>query len=313
MTSRGTERREIVRDDADRRKWAELLGEVAARRRWRVFAWALMTNHFHLFLETPDADLSAGMHDLNSGYVSTFNRRHARCGPLLQGRFRAILVERAAHDWELSRYVHLNPVRGGLAARPEEYAWSSCGCYLGRREPPEWLAWEDILRAHGRTLRAARRAYARYLAEGIKLPPPSPLAGVVAGTFLGSESFVARMRARLEGLLPDREVPAARELRAKLDVPAIEEAVCHVFGVGAEALRARGIHGNDARAVAAYLCWKLAPASMVAVGRQLGGITGQAAGKLARFVTRRLPGDKRLRAAVEASEKVLCEKFRVTT
>ncbi|MBM4031372.1 MAG: addiction module toxin RelE [Planctomycetes bacterium] len=313
VTSRGTERREIVRDDSDRRKWVELLGEVASRRRWRVFAWALMTNHFHLFLETPDADLSAGMHDLNSGYVSTFNRRHGRCGPLLQGRFKAILVERSAHDWELSRYVHLNPVRAGLAATPGEYAWSSCGCYLGRREPPEWLAWEDILLEHGRMLRAARRAYARYLAEGVERPSPSPLARVVASTFLGSESFVARMRARLEGSLPDREVPAAREFRARLDAPAIEEAVCRVFRVGVEAIRARGIHGNDARAVVGYLCRKLAPCSMVAVGRRLGGITGQAAGKLARAVAGRLPADKGLRGAVEACERALREKFRVTT
>src|SRR5512136_660169 len=110
VTSRGLERRKIVLDDRDRRKWLELLGEGATRRRWRVFAWALLDNHFHLFLRTPDADLSAGMHDLNSGYVSVFNRRHKRCGPLLQGRFKGILVERAAHDWELSRYVHLNPV-----------------------------------------------------------------------------------------------------------------------------------------------------------------------------------------------------------
>jgi REP element-mobilizing transposase RayT len=313
VTSRGTERREIVRDDADRRKWVELLGEVAARRRWRVFAWALMTNHFHLFLETPDADLSAGMHDLNSGYVSTFNRRHGRCGPLLRGRFKAVLVERSAHDWELSRYVHLNPVRAGLAAKAGEYAWSSCGCYLGRREPPEWLAWEDVLRRHGRTLRAGRRAYARYLAEGVERPSQSPLAWVVASTFLGSEGFVARMRARLEGLLPDREVPAARELRARLDVPAIEEAVCRAFRVRPEAIRARGIHGNDARAVAVYLCRKLAAASMVVVGRHFGGITGQAAGKMAQAVARRLDTDEALRAATDACEEAVREKFRVTT
>ena len=313
VTSRGLERREIVRDDADRRKWLELLGEVAARRCWRVFAWALMTNHFHLFLETPNADLSAGMHDLNSGYVSTFNRRHGRCGPLLQGRFKAILVERSAHDWELSRYVHLNPMRAGLEARPGEYAWSSCGCYLGRRKPPEWLAWEDILREHGRTLGAARRAYARYLAEGAERSLLSPLTRVVASTFLGSEGFVARMRARLEGLLPDREVPAARKLRAELDVPAIEGAVCRIFGVRPEVIQARGIHGNDARAVAFYLCRKLAPASMVAVGRRLGGVTGQAAGKAARSVARRLQTDTSLCAVVAACEEAVRKQFRVTT
>ncbi|MBM4043285.1 MAG: hypothetical protein FJ290_32760, partial [Planctomycetes bacterium] len=85
VTNRGLEQRAIVRDDADRLRWHKLLDVVATRRRWRVFAWVLLDNHFHLFLQTPDADLSPGMHDLESGYASGFNRRHERRGPLFQG------------------------------------------------------------------------------------------------------------------------------------------------------------------------------------------------------------------------------------
>ena len=221
-----------------------------------MLAWALMDNHFHLFVRTPDGDLSAGMHDLNSGYVTGFNRRHGRVGPLLQGRFKAVLVERAAHDWELTRYVHLNPVRAGVVERPEAYRWGSCRFYRSSRGAPPWLAWEEVLVQHGRTLRAARRAYGEFLAEGLTAPLESPMEAVVASTLLGSEGFVARMREWLERRVPDPEVPAERALRARVGFAAVEAAVCSVFGVEPETLTARGRWRNDPRSVAIYLCRK---------------------------------------------------------
>lgn len=111
VTSRGWQRWDIVRDDVDRESWLELLERVARRCGWRVFAWVLMTNHWHLFPRTPQPNLSAGMHDLNSGYASRYNRRHQRVALLFQGRFQAILVEDESHAAGLSRYIHLNPVR----------------------------------------------------------------------------------------------------------------------------------------------------------------------------------------------------------
>ena len=305
VTSRGLERRAIVCDDVDRGKWSDLLDRVATRRRWRVFAWALMGNHYHLFLQTPDANLSAGMHDLNSGYVSWHNRRHGRCGPLLQGRFKAILVESGRHEWELSRYVHLNPVRAGLVKAPEAHRWGSCRFYLRGGGAPEWLAWEEVLAEHGRTLRAARAAYARFLAEGVATPPPSPFGAVVASTLLGSEGFVARMRRWLEGRLPDREVPAARELRGRLDLREVDAAVAEAFAVTAESLRVRGHWHNDARGVAMYLARRLTGISVVRLGDRYGGVCGQAASVIVRQIAERLRTDSRLSKAVLACERRL--------
>ena len=90
VTARGWERRGIVESDRDREDWLRLLDRVATRSNWRVFSWVLMSNHFRLFLRTPEPNLSAGMHDLHSGYASLFNRRHRRVGSLFQGRFKAI-------------------------------------------------------------------------------------------------------------------------------------------------------------------------------------------------------------------------------
>ena len=307
VTNRGLERRAVVRDDDDRVRWHDLLDRVAKRRRWRVFAWALMDNHFHLFLQTPDADLSEGMHDLESGYVSGFNRRHRRRGPLLQGRFKAILVERAAHDWELSRYVHLNPVRARIVERPEEYGWSSCRFYFRSRGAPGWLAWEEVLSQHGRTLRSARRAYREYLAEGIASPPESPLTGVVASTLLGSAGFVVRMREWLADRLPDRDVPAARLLRRRIGLERIEGIVCEAFGVPVERLGERGRWRNDARAVAIYLARELTGQPLAAIGARFGGVGSAAVSRTVSGVRGRARNDRALRQAIARCEDVLAE------
>lgn len=305
VTSRGLERRRIVRDDADRERWVRLLDRVAARRQWRVYAWVLLDNHFHLFLRTPSADLSPGMHDLNAGYASGFNRRWGRHGPLFQGRFRGILVQRDYHYWELSRYVHLNPVVAGLVADPEEYQWGSCGQFFRSSAAAEWLAYEEVLTQHGRTLRAARRAYRRFLQEGIISKSPSPLGEVTGATLLGTRRYVERMRARLEGLLPDREIRGGRRLRRGVSVAQVEKAVREAFGVGREALLLRGRHANDARMAAVYLCRSLTTSAVRELGDHFGRVSGQAISKTARQVAERRLGDKRLDRLLSAIEAKL--------
>ena len=305
VTSRGLERRAIVRDVRDRQQWVGLLDRVATRRGWRVLAWALMTNHFHLFLRTPHGDLSAGMHDLNAGYVGPFNRRHDRCGPLLQGRFKAILVERDYHYDELTRYVHLNPVRAGLVRQPDRYRWSSCRDYFRAGDVPPWLAVEEVLGQYGRTIRAARQAYRRFLLAGVASRPPSVLRDVVGSTLLGSSAFVDRMRRWLEGRLPTRDVPAAHALRRDVSVDDVVSAVCGVFGVLPESLAQRGQHHNLARSVAVYLCRVHTRASAEAIGKHFGGVRGAAVWHMVHRVTQKRARDRRLRAQLSTIEKQL--------
>ena len=307
VTSRGLERRDVVGTDRDRARWLDLLAEVAARRDWRVLAWALMNNHFHLYLRTPHADLSAGMHDLNSGYATGFNHRHGRVGPLFQGRFKAILVERDYHAWELSRYVHLNPVRAGLAARPEDYAWSSCPAYLGRRDAPEWLAWEEVLCEHGRTVRAARRAYGRFLAEGLATRIASPLGEAVASTLLGSPSFVERTTRWLQDRLPDRDVPAARALRRDVSVAEVAGTVARELRVPADLLRVRGRWGNEARAVAVHVSRRVTRAPLAEIGSYFGGVKGAAVAIIVRRVAERRANDRALDSLLTQLEARLRE------
>ena len=112
VTSRGNERRPIFYDDNDRETFLEFLGQTVRRFGWSVSAFVLMTNHFHLVIQTSEANLSRGMHWLNTKYVVWFNRIHERSGHLYGGRFKAFLIEKETYLTEVLRYVVLNPVRG---------------------------------------------------------------------------------------------------------------------------------------------------------------------------------------------------------
>jgi len=107
---RGTQRREIFLDDRDRAHFLELPGEVHERYRFRIHAFALMRTHYHAIVQTPDANLSAGMQWLHLSHAAWFNARHAAAGPFWQGRFRSVPVEDGAWAYALSLYVHLNPL-----------------------------------------------------------------------------------------------------------------------------------------------------------------------------------------------------------
>jgi putative transposase len=121
VTSRGNGRADIFLDDGDRQLFLNVLATVCHRLHWLCYAYCLMTNHYHLVIETPDGNLAKGMRQLNGVYTQRFNRRHDHVGHILQGRYKAILVERDAYLLELARYVVLNPVRARMVEAPEHW------------------------------------------------------------------------------------------------------------------------------------------------------------------------------------------------
>ncbi|MGH7256385.1 MAG: REP-associated tyrosine transposase [Nitrospirales bacterium] len=204
LTSRGNARQRIVRDEADRAAFLTPLGQVVDRFGWRCYAFCLMDNHYHLLVETPQANLSWGMRQLNGVYTQAFNRRHRRVGHLFQGRFKAILVEKEAYLLELCRYVVLNPVRAGVVARPEHWAWSSFRATAGATTAPAWLQVEWVLGQFGSRVREAQGKYREFVRGGRKASQPwEQLTGQI---YLGREAFVQRHQ-------PDRflrEIPRAQ-------------------------------------------------------------------------------------------------------
>jgi putative transposase len=167
VTSRGNRRQSIYADDHDRQKFLAFLADAVRRYRWHCHAYCLMENHFHLVVETPEPNISLGMHRLNSRYARWFNWRHALDGHLFQDRFYSTLVETDWHLLELSRYIALNPPRAGVCLSAADWRWSSYRATIGLTRRPTFLTIERILRQFGRERLAARQAYATFVREGL--------------------------------------------------------------------------------------------------------------------------------------------------
>ena len=139
VTSRGDRREAIAKDNMDRRAFLAILGQALERFNAKVFAYCLMGNHYHLVIQTCEANLSRLMRQINGVYTQTFNRRHVLSGHLFQGRFKAIIVDSESYLLEVCRYVDLNPVRANMCKRPDAYPWSSYGALAGLSQAPGWL------------------------------------------------------------------------------------------------------------------------------------------------------------------------------
>ncbi|MFZ5761136.1 MAG: transposase [Thermodesulfobacteriota bacterium] len=221
ITSRGNARQDIFIDDGDRQGFLTILAGVVDRCNWLCHGYCLMGNHYHLLLETPEANLSLGMRQLNGVYTQRFNRRHDRVGHLLQGRYKALLVEKNGHLLELCRYIVLNPVRAGLVAEPSVWPWSSYLATAGLVAAPEFLRTQWVLSQFGRTKKVARARYVRFVAEGMRTDGAAPWAKVVAQLAFGGEDFVDEIRERLDEAREIGEIPKSQRFFGRPSLAAL--------------------------------------------------------------------------------------------
>lgn len=212
ITSRGNERKAIYFDDADFEKFLSILGKVCERYNWMVYAYCLMGNHYHLLLETPEANLSMGMRQLNGTFTQAINRKYQRVGHLFQGRFKAILVDKDAYLLELSRYVVLNPVRANMVQSLDDWPWSSWHVMTGKAAPPDWLYTDALLAMFAKQATVAREKYVKFVFQGKSVPVWDKLSNQI---FLGNDDFVQRHLA----LLNDQDELADIPKKQRRQVP----------------------------------------------------------------------------------------------
>ena len=208
VTSRGDGREDIFLSDQDRLAWLETLAHVCERFNWICHAYCQMTNHYHVVVETPDANLSKGMRQLNGVYTQRFNRSHQRVGHVFQGRFKAILVEKDGYLLELARYVVLNPLRAKMVRRIEEWPWSSYLATCGQMSKPDWLQTDFILSQFGMQRARAIAKYIGFVHEGKRLP--SVWGQLQAQVYLGSEQFIQKMQTEVDKKPTLTEIPRAQ-------------------------------------------------------------------------------------------------------
>ena len=217
VTTRGNAGTKMFRDGIDQVRFLEILGGVVERFGWICHAYCLMTNHYHLLIETPRPNLSRGMQHLNGVYTQWFNHRHLRSGHLVQGRFKSIVVEKESHLLELARYIVLNPVRAKMVRSAKDWRWSSYRATAGQIDPPGFLAVDWLLSQFADDCSVAIRAYRDFVKQGKGIDVWENL---TAGTLMGSGDFVQSLKPLLRDVEENREI--ARDERLALR-PTLEE------------------------------------------------------------------------------------------
>lgn len=208
VTSRGDRQDDIYENNADREGFLTILGDVCSTYNWVCHAYCLMSNHYHLLIETPDANLSKGMRQLNGVYTQSFNRRHDRVGHVFQGRYKAIHVDRDEYLLELARYIVLNPVRAEMVRAAKDWPWSSYRSTSGQAPKPEWLNVNWLLAAFGRNKGKVVEGYKKFVSEGKN--HPSPWHELRNQVYLGSDDFVMQLDALIDGDKDLSEVPSSQ-------------------------------------------------------------------------------------------------------
>jgi len=208
VTSRGDGCEDIYWDECDRICFNNVLAHVCERFNWVVHAYCLMSNHYHLLIETPDANLSQGMRQLNGVYTQAFNRNHCRVGHVFQGRYKGILVQKESYLLELARYIVLNPVRAEMVRAAKDWPWSSYRATAGLVVAPSWLHTNWLLSGFAKNKRRAIERYREFVSEGKR--QPSPWQYLKNQIYLGSDEFVDEMQCKISSGVDVSEAPAAQ-------------------------------------------------------------------------------------------------------
>lgn len=296
VTARGNERKRVFFGRADYEAFKGYLKETKEKYGVRLHCYVLMTNHYHLLVETPKGNLSRLMHDLNGSYTNYLNRKRRRSGHLFQGRYKGIVVERDSYLLELSRYLHLNPVRARLVAKPEEYPYSSYRAYVSRGEDD--LTDRDLIlgmiSGDGRGGRGRYREFVeRVLGEELE----NPLKGVYGGMILGGRRFIKEVLGRLKyRVLEEEGISQRRELRTGWGRDVVVEAVCRHFRLSREELfQDRGL----ARKVGIYLMRKHTGLTNREIGELFGKISYSAVAKVQERFSGQLSTDRYSRQTIQ--------------
>ncbi|MEI6634296.1 MAG: transposase [Chlamydiota bacterium] len=313
VTSRGNERAEIFRDDKDRRRFLQALEESIDIFNVEVHSYVEMSNHFHFLLRTREANLGRFMQRFNTAYTAYFNLRHHRAGHLYQGRYKAILVDADEYLLELSRYLHLNPVRlkgykeTSLQDKGkvlEAYVWSSLPGYIGLRKRDKFVTYSSILECMGGNTKGGKERYRDFVIAGLSRETKNILKETQAEAILGTDSFITWVKETfIEGKeWEQREYPHVRELRSSIPVDAIAGIVSKEYGtVPGELLAARS-PWREARQVLIELVYRLnfRKKPLQELGRELGGIGGASIAHTHKRVQKKMMSDKRLSQKVHS-------------
>lgn len=302
VTSRGNERKRIFFTPRDYEKFKEYVAEAERKYQFILHCYVLMTNHYHMLIETPHKNLHKIMQYLNSSYSTYVNTKRQRCGHLFQGRYKAIIIDKNSYFVELSRYMHLNPVRAKMVEKPEDYAYSSYSEFIKGGNDPI-LSKAFLLRTFTEEATRAREMYRSFVEDGLKEDLENPLTKAYGGFILGDEDFVTEVLENIGGdELESEDIAQRRVLSSTMHVENILAMLAEHFDVPLEVMVEKG---SNRRKICVYMLKKYSDASNKRISEVLGGRTYSSAAKIYQRFIKELENDAELKREVEVLEQTL--------
>jgi putative transposase len=267
VMNRGRRGEKIFETKEDYWSFINLLEELDEVFNVRIAAYCLMSNHYHLLVQTPDANLSRSMRHLNGVYTQRYNKRNSCDGPLFRGRYKSIVVESNSYALELIRYIHRNPLEAGLVDNLQKYQWSTHKLYLSNAKKWKWLHKDYILKLFSKSKPASIRLYKQFVLKKTPEEINKIFGRKNLPAVLGSKRFVDRIKDKFFNLNDFEEIPATKRLAP--DIDKIKYAVCKAYNIEeSELYLSRRGYFNEPRNVAVYLIRRLRNDTLKMVGAQ---------------------------------------------
>ena len=255
LMSRGNDGQDIYLNDDDRNLFLETISEMSERFEIDVFAYVLMSNHYHLLVRTNRANLKKAMQWFGTTYTRRFNNRNSKKGHLFQGRYKSILVQNDAYLMQLSCYIHRNPLRAGMVRRLIDYKWSSYPIYAYAKKGPDWLStrliWSYFKGADKH--KQYREKVQKYAKEEKRL-----LEDIHHGMILGAKKFVKKIRTQFLPDIPHKDLPQQKQLAKHIKLDDLLKKSAKVLQMDLDkCIQAKRLHGTDKhkRDLLVYLLW----------------------------------------------------------
>ena len=303
--NRGRRREEIYTDKHDYMVFIGLLQEASEIFKVSIAAYCLMPNHYHLLMQTPDANLSRCMRHINGVYTQRFNRRHGHDGPLFRGRYRSILIDQDTYLLELIRYIHRNPFDSGIEKAFGQYPWSSHKGYLSNAKKWDWLHKEFILSIFSKDKSVGIKLYKEFVLKENSEDITRILGRIRVPAVLGDERFMKWVKESFFNQKYDKEVPQSRSL-----APSLEEircVVCKFYGIDEKALLGskRGV-SNEPRKIAIYLARRLSGENLDEIAKAFNLGTYSSVSSVVNRTGSQLRTDSRLKKLYQQIYTSLC-------
>jgi len=297
ITSRGNERKKIYFSDLDYKKFKSILKEAQNKYGYVLHSYVLMDNHYHLLIETPQANLSKIMHYINSSYTSYINKKMKRSGHLFQGRYKSILIDKDNYLLELSRYIHLNPVRKKMVERPEDYIYSSYAAYIS---PDQYdIVYQDlILGMISKEKKEVKRRYKDFVGKAIVSESKNPLKNAYGGTILGDIKFVKESLSRLKSKdLQKKDISYRRVMQGVCEPGEIIDSVSRYFKISQYELL--GNKKKEYRNIVIYLIKKYSALTNYQLSQLFTNISYTTVAKAYQRFSKKVEEDELLKKKVE--------------